>query len=311
MGDIFSIRKLKNVFVTNNCVIVDNGGVLRESCVGDEMYEKYQKRGFFLKYLFVFFIFSNRQHILVTDEWTKNYCHFLWESLSKLVLMKKEFQNPVLLLPKDYTKIDFVMKSLAVFGFDKRNIKLIPRKSRFKIKNLAFIPVVNIGMEGYYDFLKFREIREIFLTKYKSQLTKNFGERIYISRSNPQNQVSRRVDNEDELVKMIERYEFKTVYMEEFSFLDQISIMAQARLILAPHGAGITNVMFAKDDCHLIELINDKRGILCFEEMCARLGISYERFDCKQSDNDSVELGNIEVDVNGLEISLKNVINKV
>ncbi len=307
MADIFSIRKLKNVFVTNNCVIVDHGVVLRESCVGDEMYEKYKKRGFFLKYIFPFFIFSSRQHILVTDEWTKNYCHFLWESLSKLVVMKREFQNPLLLLPKSYTKIDFVMKSLEVFGFDRSNIKLIPKKSRFKIRNLAFIPVINIGTPGYYDFLKFNEIREIFLKKFAAQLTKNFGEKIYISRSNPQNVVSRRVSNEAELVKMLEKQGFKTVYMENFSFLEQVSIMSHARFIVASHGAGITNAMFAKDGCHLIELINDKRGILCFEEMCGRMKISYERFDCKQADSRSIELSDIEVDVKILENKIKNI----
>jgi len=308
MMDIFAIRKLKNVFVTNNCVIIDNGIVLRESCVGEEMYKKYQKPKFLLKYIFPFFIFSSKTHILVTDEWTKNYCHFLWESLSKLILMKKEFSDSVLLLPRSYAKIDFIMKSFEAFGFNKKNIKLIPKKSRFKIKNLAFIPVINIGTSNYYDFLKFNEIKSVILGKYSAQLVKNFGDKIYISRSNSLNVVSRRVSNEEELSLMLEKRGFKTVYMENFSFLEQISIMSHAKYVVAPHGAGITNVMFAKDDCHLIELINDKRGVLCFEEMCARMKISYERFDCRQSGDKSVELSDIEVDVNALEDRVLNII---
>lgn len=306
MQNIFSVRKLKDVWITNNCVIIEKGRLLRESCVGEEMYKKYLKPKFLLKYIFPFFIFSKKQFILITDEWTKNYCHFLWESLSKLIVMKKEFPDATLLLPSSYTKINFVMTSLEAFGFNKNNIKLIPKKSRFKIKNLAFMPVINIGTVGYYDFLKFKEIRQIFREKFKDKLTINLGEKIYISRSNPDNPVSRRVSNENELCAMLEKHGFVTVYMEKYSFLEQVSIISRANLVVAPHGAGITNVMFAKDDCKLIELINDKRGVLCFEEMCGKMGIAYQRFDCKQSDDNTIELGNINVDV----ASLEKIVNK-
>ncbi len=308
MSNSLAVQKLKNVFVTNNSVIIERGTILKNSCVSEKQYKEYQKAKFLLKYIFPFFIFSSKQHILITDEWSKNYCHFLWEALSKLIVLQKEFNNPILVLPKSYVKIDFVMKSLEIFGFNRKNIKFIAKKSRVKIKNLAFIPCINIGAKGYYDFLKFKKVREIFLDKWRDQFTKNFGEKIYISRSNPQNLVSRRVSNEEELVAMLENYGFKTVYMEKFSFIEQVSIMSFAKHIIAPHGAGITNVMFAKEGCHLLELINENRGILCFERMCKKMQISYDRFDCKPSDeNSSEELANIEVDVIKLENKIKNI----
>jgi capsular polysaccharide biosynthesis protein len=298
---IFSIQKLSNKFVTNNSVISGKGSIVEESCVTKVVYKKYQKPSFLLKYFFPIFSFSKKPHILITDEWSKNYCHWLWEALSKLSELKKEFKDAVLVLPKSYLKIDFVMKSLAAFGFDEKNIKTIPKRSRLKVKNLFFIPCINISTKGYYDFLKFSKVSQIVISHYREKLKTNYGARIYISRSDPKKNTARKVANEKELTNMLAKYGFKTVYMENFSFLEQVSIMHFSNFIIAPHGAGITNVVFAQKNCNLIELINKKWGKSCFAEMCERANINYSRFNCNQVGDGTLELGDIEVDVQNLE----------
>jgi len=308
MNNIFSIRKLKNIFVTNNSVIVAKHRVLKDSCVAEEYFAKYQKFKFRLKYFFPIISCNKKSYILTTDEWSKNYCHFLWEALSKLVDLKKEVPNATLILPKSYLKIDFVMKSLAAFGFNKDNIKTIPKRSHLRVKNLAFIPCINIATPGYYDYLKFNEVASILVSYYQESLKTNFGERIYISRNRPDKDVPRKITNETELVAILAKYGFKTVYMEKFSFLEQISISSYAKFIIAPHGAGITNAMFAKKNCHLLELVNTKWGKTCFAEMCERANIAYNRIDCEQSDDNSIHLGNINVDVLEMEKKLIKIL---
>jgi capsular polysaccharide biosynthesis protein len=303
MDKSFLIQKLKNVFVTNNCVIIKDNNILRDSCVGEEYYKKYLKPKFRLKYFFPIFSFSKKQHILITDEWSKNYCHWIWEALSKLVEMKKNFSDTILLLPKSYLKIDFMMKSLEAFGFNDKNIKIIPKKSRIKIRNLAFISCINISTPNYYDFLKFREISQKLISYYKEKLKTNFGTRIYISRSNPKKDTIRRIKNEKELREMLAKYGFKTVYMENFSFIEQISISYFAEFIISPHGAGITNIIFS-EKCHLIELVNEKWQKTCFAEMCERSKIKYDRINCKQDDERQLELANINIDIEELEKKL-------
>lgn len=308
MNQIFSIQNLRNVFVTNNSVIIDGGNLVKASCVTDHVYKKYQEFGFKLKYFLPFFTFSNKPHILMTDEWSKNYCHWLWEALSKLVELKKKNPDAILILPKSYLKIDFVIKSLEAFGFNKNNIKTIPKKSKLYVRNLSFIPCIDIATEGYYDFLKFTEIAKTLNSYHKNNFKTNFGERIYISRSDPKKNTARKVANEDELVKMLDKYGFKTVYMENFSFLEQVSIMHDAKFILAPHGAGITNAMFASKDAHIIEFINEKWQKTCFAEMFDRTNQGYNRIDCKQIDNNTMQLSDIKVDVAAFEQKLIKIL---
>lgn len=309
MSSIFSVQKLRNVFVTNNCVIIDKGTVLKASCVGEEYYQKYLKFKFRLKYFFPIFSCPKKSYILATDEWSKNYCHWFWEALTKVIILKKETPDATLLLPKSYLKIDFVTKSLAAFGFTTDNIKTIPKKSQLWVKNLSFIPCINIGTSGYYDFLKFAEIGQALVSHYQDQFKTNFGERIYISRSNPEKDVGRKVQNESELVAMLARHGFKTIYMEKFSFLEQISIANSAKFIVASHGAGITNVMFAKENSHLLELVNYKWGKTCFAQMCERMNSTYHRFDCAEiASNKNIEIKDVSVDVKNLEENLIKIL---
>jgi capsular polysaccharide biosynthesis protein len=308
MTIIFPIQKLRNVSVTNNAVIISKGKIVRDSCVGEDFYKKYQKLKFRLKYFFPIFTCPNKSYILATDEWSKNYCHWLWEALSKLILLKKEFPNSILILQKSYGKIDFMMKSLEAFGFSKSNIKFIPKKSHLRVKNLAFIQAIGIPSRGYYDFLNFSEVAQTLVSYYQKELKTDFGEKIYISRNRPDKNVPRKVNNEKELVAMLERYGFKTIYMEKFSFLEQVSISSHARFIIAPHGAGISNVMFAKKKCSLLELVNRTWQKTCFAEMCEKIDVNYHRFDCAEFGSESLHLSDINVDVEELEEKLTKIL---
>lgn len=307
-------QKFRNAFIANNSVILNEGKIVRDSCVGEEFYKKYRRPGFRLKYFLPLFSFAKKPHILITDEWSKNYCHWLWEALSKLIVITQNFPpktDLILVLPSSYKKIDFVMKSLAAFGFNDSNIKFVPKKSQLRVGDLTFIPCMGIATEGYYDFLKFSEVRQTLLAHYQEKLKTNFGARIYISRSDPKKNTARKVANETELTAMLAKYGFKTVYMENFSFLEQVSISNFAEFIVAPHGAGITNVMFARAKSHLIEMVSSEYGKTCFAHMCDKMNIAYDRIECPAINNGKVSvLQDITVDVANLEKKLTEILPK-
>lgn len=75
--------------------------------------------------------------------------------------------------------------------------------------------------------------------------------RIYISRERAYN--CRHVINEASLMTRLSHYGFKKYLLEEMSFEEQISLFYDAECVVAPHGAGLTNIVFS-DKIKVIEL---------------------------------------------------------
>ena len=74
---------------------------------------------------------------------------------------------------------------------------------------------------------------------------------LYVTRRDAR---SRRIVNEEQIVKLLRRLGFEIVCPGELSFSEQIRLFAQARVIIGPHGAGLTNTVFAPQNATLIEL---------------------------------------------------------
>jgi hypothetical protein len=70
---------------------------------------------------------------------------------------------------------------------------------------------------------------------------------IYISRRGTNS--FRTLLNESEIETAVERLGFKVVRTENYSFDDQVAMFSQARVVLGPHGAGMTNTAFAPPGC--------------------------------------------------------------
>jgi tetratricopeptide (TPR) repeat protein/capsular polysaccharide biosynthesis protein len=108
---------------------------------------------------------------------------------------------------------------------------------------------------GYLDWVPSGTIeflRQTFLAKIDLNKIK-YGKRIYISRARAK---SRQVINEREVVEKIEQYGFQKVFLEEMSVLEQVSLFANAEIIIAPHGSGLTNIVFCSPRTKIIELFS-------------------------------------------------------
>lgn len=78
-------------------------------------------------------------------------------------------------------------------------------------------------------------------------------ERIYVSRAGAS---YRKVVNEPGLSQLLQKYGFRTVQLERLSVARQASIFNGAKVIIAPHGAGLTNIMFCRPGTIVIELFS-------------------------------------------------------
>ncbi len=75
--------------------------------------------------------------------------------------------------------------------------------------------------------------------------------RIFVSREDAD---SRRLENREEIIDLVSEYGFDVVVPSERSVAEQVNLFRSADVIVGPHGAGLTNLLFAQD-ATLVELI--------------------------------------------------------
>ncbi len=191
---------------------------------------------------------------LYNNNHAANYYHWILDSLLKLQGLMAHIEltgkKPKIIIPKNPKP--FQLESLVLLGFEAQDL-IEYNGNGLKVKSLYCSSPRRTRLK-YEDVFSTSGI--MWLQK---RLTQNLMEtkpnhaRIYISRAQAN---TRRVINEKSITPILERYDFQIVHLENLKFTDQIKLFYNASIVLAPHGAGNTNLIFAKD-CTLIELLGN------------------------------------------------------
>ena len=79
--------------------------------------------------------------------------------------------------------------------------------------------------------------------------------RIYISRGDASH---RKVRNEDEILRFLEKLGFTAVTPGEHSLAEQVRLFSGAEVIIGVHGAGLTNIMWTKPGATVLEIMPER-----------------------------------------------------
>ncbi len=93
--------------------------------------------------------------------------------------------------------------------------------------------------------------------------------RIYVTRGNQKN--TRRFVREAELVAALEKRGFAVIDPGSLSVQDQIDHFAAADVIVGPHGAALTNLVFAREGARVLELFGPTYVKACFWTLTANI----------------------------------------
>jgi capsular polysaccharide biosynthesis protein len=115
-------------------------------------------------------------------------------------------------------------------------------------------------MHGSYCFSPCKKILSL-LENFGSRYFQQGPSRIYISRKDT---LRRGVDNEDEVEHALAQRGFTSVILSTLPLTEQVSLLRNAEFIIAPHGAGLTNIVFSGQKKKLIELMPDDYLNQCF-----------------------------------------------
>ena len=94
---------------------------------------------------------------------------------------------------------------------------------------------------------------------------------LYISRRQV---LYRRAVNEDEVIAYLADHGFEFHTLEDYTLREQIALFAEAKVVMGPHGAGHTNMIFSPRGLVVVDILNGDVN-QCFHNMCLTLGHEY------------------------------------
>lgn len=183
-----------------------------------------------------------------------NYYHWMVDILPRFALLQASGLD---LSQVDWFLVNsirqpFQRATLEALGVPLKQVIASDQHSHIQAKQLV-VPSFASSL-GWLEPWALEFLRQQFLPLVeRSSLPTPYPERIYISRAQT---THRRVLNETEVVEQLAAYGFVSIQLESLSFVDQIALFANARIIVTPHGGGLTNTVFCRAETTIIELVN-------------------------------------------------------
>lgn len=168
-----------------------------------------------------------------------NHSHWLTSHLPKLLLLQDRGLLDRTIMPAKRTAA--MDASLAMIGIDPTASPQYDAGTILKVARLT------VAVTDRFDPRLLRPVREAF-AKGAGDLAEA---RVFISRARAR---GRKLLNEDVLWPALRQYGFERVFMEDLDFPAQVRLMQRSAVIVAPHGAGLTNMIFCPEGADIVEI---------------------------------------------------------
>lgn len=185
---------------------------------------------------------------VITQEGHANYYHWMTEVLPKLAMLTEKNIAYDWLYVTAHTPV--MRQTLEFLGVDLA--KVLPIEENTYIEADELLVPSPPSYSCYTPEWVINYLNAHFLPHIKENpLKNNFNKKIFISRKHAS---FRRIINEDEVFALFEKIGFERYNLEDLSLIEQIVLLHHAEIIIAPHGAGLVNLLFAQPHTKVIEL---------------------------------------------------------
>jgi hypothetical protein len=222
--------------------------------------------------------------ILLSGNYSWNYYHFIYEFLTKFLLVDKLDlpKNIPIIVDEIVEHISQLQELLQYFNKDDREIIFIKSGYCYEVETLYYPPLLNQIPPNFknIDEIRFADclfnlnsiafLRETLLPK--KGITGS-GKRIFLSRRNAS---IRRRYNESEIVRIFERYDFQIVCPENFAIAEQMYLFNNADIIAGVSGAAFTNILFCNPGCKILCMNSAQNELSVFSTIAKHLGLDLQ-----------------------------------
>lgn len=180
------------------------------------------------------------------------YFHWMFDCLPRLKLLEDSVEKiDCLIVPPKLKK--FHIESLSYLNYSVDKLFYLKKTDHFMCTNLL-VPSFP-GKSGYIPKWACIYLRNKFLPNniHPYRL-------IYISRKDA---IVRKLINENEIETYLKGRGFEIIEMSTHSFLEQVKICAEAKIVVGPHGAGLSNTVFCQN-AKIIELFSPSYVNVCY-----------------------------------------------
>jgi capsular polysaccharide biosynthesis protein len=247
------------------------------------------------------FCIKLRKHFIITDDWSNGYFHWLMDCLPRLMLFGEKRTKLSLILPAHLKDEEYVSESLHLLGI--KNFRFLRGNNWYYFKSLSF--PVHLAETGNYN----DEIMKILRNNLVTKPIEPSGLKIYISRSKASR---RKIINEEQILPLLSRMGFKTIYCEDLSFQEQVNLFSKVKYLVSNHGAGLSNMLFMPPGASILELrkINDNHNN-CYFSLASSVNLKYYYLQCLPLDEqEESHTANIEVNVKEFEDEIIKMIHE-
>ncbi len=213
------------------------------------------------------------------------YFHWLFEIMPNILHALSRFPESKILVSTKSPK--YLIDALELLlGSEEYKRRTIFSQNPLRVPNLV-MPQIEVysGFEHPGDINKLR-------SKFKSRTIPNETNMlVYISRSRTS---KRRLANEHLLEHKLQALGFNVVYCEDMLFIDQIGLFSNAKFVVGPHGAGLSNMIWSDLPCEIFEIFPFNLFNDCYARLAVELGFGYNYVVCEQDENG---MGRIPIDI--------------
>lgn len=201
-----------------------------------------------------------------------SYYHWLIEDMPAFIGALGTFPTPRVLTHRSPPKY--------VADFIERHLEEEPLYFRHSIAAKSTIFVGKTGIIGVPQPKDVEVVRDYFSVHAAESKMKKM---IYISRLNSK----RSPKGERMLVAALKNIGVETIEAESMALHDQVSLFKECNVVIGPHGAGLTNMVFMGKGL-VIELMEPGWPNACFEILAERCGHDFMRFELPDGITSSV-----------------------
>lgn len=245
--------------------------------------------------------------------YSENYCHWMFEFVARAALLKDAHPS--------WEKLDGILLDPARAGFQVETLKalgipedkLIFNQEGVHLKADQLIIPSPFSHWPVFDPTTCQILRSLFLQNPESTRdAAKYPKRIYLTRSEA---TYRRVLNDAEVQTWLASAGFVSVTLSQMSVAEQATTLSMAEVVVAPHGAGLTNLVFCKPGTKVLEIFPHNYSQpyywalanqckLAHRYLVGRPPVEYLQH---QADHDFSDLEDIVVDLNDLTESLMSL----